>query len=286
MTTADRTSPDSPDLPSRTMVARGTSGIEGGMTALVTGASSGIGEQFARRLAARRVHLVLTARDRERLERLAAELRAAEGVSVLVVPTDLSVPGGADELVEAVTSQGTRIDLLINNAGVGFQGRFVDQDPTAISGEIQLDCASLVALTRRLLPDMLSRRRGGVINLASTAAFQPLPTMAIYAASKAFVLSFTEALWVETAHTGVRVMALCPGPTETRFFETANPAKPFLTRGRQSPAQVADFALRRFERGRRPSVIPGVSNRLRASGHRFMPRPLMARIAQRTVRAS
>jgi short-subunit dehydrogenase len=286
MTTAHRRSTDSPELPGRTMVARGTAGIEAGMTALVTGASSGIGEQFARRLAGRRVHLVLAARNRERLERLAAELRAADGVSVHVVPADLSVPAGADELVEAVTSHGASIDLLINNAGVGFQGRFVDQDPAAISREIQLDCASLVALTRRLLPDMLSRRRGGVINLASTAAFQPLPTMAIYAASKAFVLSFTEALWVETAQTGVRVMALCPGPTETGFFETANPAKQFLTRGRQSPAHVADFALRRFERGRRPSVIPGAGNRLRASGYRLLPRPLMARMAERTVRAS
>ena len=258
--------------------------IEAGDTALVTGASSGIGEQFARRLAGRGVHLVLAARNRERLERLAAELRATGGVSVLVVPADLSVPGGADALVDAVTAHGARIDLLINNAGVGSQGRFVDQDPAVITREIQLDCVSLVALTRRLLPDMLDRGRGGVINVASTAAFQPVPTMATYAAGKAFVLSFTEALWVETMHTGVRMMALCPGPTQTAFFDTANPNQQFLTRRRQSPAQVAEFALRRFERGRAPSVIPGLGNRLKASGHRFLPRPLMARISGRIVR--
>ena len=264
-------------------MSRNTHLIEAGMTALVTGTSGGIGEHFARQLAARGVHLVLAARNRDRLELLAAELRANHGVSVLVVPVDLSIPGGIDELVDAATASGAAIDLLINNAGVGFKGAFVEEDPEGISRMIQLDCGSLVALTRRLLPNMLNRERGGVINVASTAAYQPVPTMAAYAACKAFVLSFTEALWVETAHTGVRVMALCPGATDTRFFETANPSTEFMTR-RQSPAQVADFALRRFERGRRPSVVPGLANRLAAACYRFIPRPLMARIATLSVR--
>lgn len=250
-------------------MSRDTNLIEAGMAALVTGASGGIGEHFARQLAARGVHLVLVARNRERLEQLAAELRAAHGVSVLVAPVDLSVPGGVDELVDAVTATGAGVDLLINNAGVGFKGPFVEEDPEAISRMIQLDCGSLVALTRRLLPEMINRGHGGLINVASTAAFQPVPTMATYGACKAFVLSFTEALWVETADTGVRVMALCPGATATRFFETANPSTEFMTR-RQPPAQVADFALRRFERGRRPSVVPGLANRLTASCYRFI----------------
>jgi Short-chain dehydrogenases of various substrate specificities len=260
--------------------------IEPGMTALVTGASGGIGEQFARQLAGRGVHLVLAARSRERLERIAGELRAAHGVFVRVAAADLSVPAGVDEVVDIALAGGAHVDLLINNAGVAYQGQFVDQDPEAISRQLQLDCTSLVGFTRRLLPDMLSRGRGGVLNVASTAAFQPVPTMTTYAACKAFVLSFTEALWAETAHTGVRVMAVCPGPTETRFFETANPTTPFLTRGRQSPADVAEFALGKFERGHRPSVVPGVGNRLQATGYRFLPRSLVARVGERVLGAA
>jgi short-subunit dehydrogenase len=128
---------------------------------------------------------------------------------------------------------GVTVDLLVNNAGFASYGPFADEDPDRLAREIQLNCSALVALTARLLPPMLARGRGGVLNVASTAGFQPVPTMAVYGASKAFVLSFTEALWAETRASGVRVLALCPGPTQTRFFETAGNGKEFLTRGRR-----------------------------------------------------
>ncbi len=147
-----------------------------------------------------------------------------------------------------------------------------------------IPCRETVTLTRRFVPGMVARRRGGIINVASTAGFQPIPTMATYAASKAFVLSFTEALWAETEAAGVRVMTLCPGPTETRFFETAAPAEQFLTRGRQSADHVAALALRHFDSSRQPTLIPGAANRLLASGYRIMPRGAMAHMAERTVR--
>lgn len=260
--------------------------IEAGMTALVTGASSGIGEQFARQLADRGAQLVLVARNRQRLEDLATDLRRRhDGLTVSVHPTDLAEAAGASQLVGTLESTGVAVDLLINNAGVGSYGSFVDEDPGAIAREIQLDCLSLVALARAFLPGMMTRRRGGIINVASTSGFQPVPTMAVYSASKAFVLSFTEALWAETKASGVRVMALCPGPTETRFFETANPTKQFLTRGRQSPEQVAAFALRKFDTSRGPTVIPGAANHLIASGYRVAPRALMPFVAEHYARA-
>ena len=269
------------------MATRNHSAIEAGMTALVTGASSGIGEQFARRLADRGVHLVLVARNRQRLDDLAADLRRSDdGLSVSVHVADLAEAASAEQLAGDLASSGVTVDVLINNAGVGSHDRFADQDPGAIVREIQLNCVSLVTLTRQLLPGMIARRRGGIINVSSTAGFQPIPTMAVYAASKAFVLSFTEALWAETAAAGVRVMALCPGPTETRFFEIADPAKQFLTRGRQSPEHVAEVALHSFDTGRGPTVIPGIANRLLASGYRVMPRAAMARMAERNVRSS
>ncbi len=129
-------------------------------------------------------------------------------------------------------------------------------------------------------------RRGGVTNGASTAGFQPVPTLATYAATKAFVLSFTEALWAETEGSGVRVMTLCPGPTETRFLGTAASTEQFLTRGRQSADHVAGVSLHHFERSHRPTFIPGAANRLLASGYRIMPRAMMAHLAERTVRAT
>jgi len=249
-------------------------------TALVTGASGGIGEQFARQLAAHGASLALAARSTDRLYALAAELRQAHpAASINVITCDLSDPGGPQQLVDDLTAAGTTIDLLVNNAGIGSYGRFASSDTAAAAAQIQLNCTSLVALTSRLLPAMLSRGRGGVINVASTSAFQPVPRMAVYGATKAFVLSFPEALWVETKDTGVHVLALCPGPTSTAFFDTASPDQAFLTRGRQSPQQVVTLALRAFRAGRGPTVISGTANRLSSSGYRLLPRAAIARIA-------
>ena len=259
--------------------------IQTGTTALITGASGGIGEQFARQLANRNVNLVLVARTEERLRALAADLEHTHpGLSATVVVADLSTDDAPAAVTDKLEQSGVTVDLLINNAGVGSLGRFVDADRDAVLREIQLNCVSLVALTSRLLPGMLARNQGGVINLASTAAFQPVPTMAVYAASKAFVLSFTEALWAETKHSAVRILALCPGPTETQFFQIASAEKEFLTRGRETPDRVVAAALRAYESGRGASFIPGITDRMLASGYRFVPRQVMVRIAERNVR--
>ena len=253
-------------------------------TTLVTGASSGIGEQFALQLGRRGHNLVLTARSEDRLHTLARQLRSDHpGIEVEVIAADLAEPGSGAALNAELTVRGVEVDVLINNAGFGSHNPVAAEDPDNLAREIQLNCSSLVDLTARLLPAMLERDRGGVLNVASTAAFQPLATMAVYAATKAFVLSFTEALWAETRTTGVRVMALCPGATETGFFEATG--KEFLTSGRQSADRVAEFGLRAFFNGNAPTVIPGMANNLAATGYRFLPRAVMARFAGSRVRA-
>jgi uncharacterized protein len=225
--------------------------IQAGTTALITGASGGIGEQFARQLANRNVNLVVVARTEEPLRALAGELeRTHPGLSPTVVVADLANDDSPAAVTDKLEQSGVTVDLLINNAGIGSLGRFVDEDRDAVLREIKLNCVSLVALTSRLLRGMLARNQGGVINLASTAAFQPVPTMAVYAASKAFVLSFTGALWAETKQSAVRILALCPGPTETQFFQTASAEKQFLTRGRETPDRVVAAALGAYESGR------------------------------------
>ncbi|MFM8598327.1 MAG: SDR family NAD(P)-dependent oxidoreductase [Mycobacterium sp.] len=253
-------------------------------TVLVTGASSGIGEQFALQLGRRGHSLVLTARSEDKMRALAGRLRTENpGIGVEVIAADLAQPGTAAALTTELTARGIDVDILINNAGFGSHNPVAEEDPDNLAREIQLNCSSLVDLTARLLPAMLRRDRGGVLNVASTAAFQPLAGMAVYAATKAFVLSFTEALWAETRTTGVRVVALCPGATETGFFDAAG--KEFLTSGRQTPDHVAEFGLRAFFNGRGPTVIPGVANKLGATGYRFVPRAALARFAGARVRA-
>ncbi|MBU3750794.1 MAG: SDR family oxidoreductase, partial [Mycobacterium sp.] len=190
-------------------------------TALVTGASSGIGEQFALQLGRRGHNVVLTARSEGKMEDLARRLQAEHpDIDVTVIGADLAEPGSGAALTAELAARGIEVDVLINNAGFGSHNPLAEEDPENLAREIQLNCSSLVDLTARLLPAMLERDRGGVLNVASTAAYQPLATMAVYGATKAFVLSFTEALWAETRTTGVRVMALCPGATETGFFQT------------------------------------------------------------------
>ena len=256
----------------------------GEQTALVTGASSGIGEQFALQLGRRGHNLILSARSVDKMQALATRLRTENpGIAVEVIAADLAEPGGAAALTGEVAARGIDVDILINNAGFGSHNPVAEEDPDNLAREIQLNCSSLVDLTARLLPAMLQRDRGGVLNVASTAAFQPLAGMAVYAATKAFVLSFTEALWAETRTTGVRVVALCPGATETGFFDAAG--KEFLTSGRQTADHVAEFGLRAFFNGRGPTVVPGLANKLGANGYRFVPRAALARFAGARVRA-
>jgi hypothetical protein len=251
-------------------------------TALVTGASSGIGAEFAGQLAAQGVNLVLVARRADWLEALRGRLLERHPtLRVDIMAADLAAVGATADLAAKLHGAGQHIDVLVNNAGVGFHRPFADEPAAEVAAEIHLNCGALVDLTARFLPGMRKARRGMVINLASTSAFQPVPMMAVYAATKAFVLSFTEAVWWESRGSGVRVLALCPGATQTEFFDRSNAA--FMTHGRQSAARVVAAALAAVD-GSSPTVVPGGMNKLRAMGYRLMPRSVMSRLAERTVR--
>jgi hypothetical protein len=244
--------------------------------ALVTGASSGIGADLARALAARRYDLLIVARGKERLQELAQEL-SRRGATVHVEVEDLAVPGAAARLTERVQAAGHQVDVLVNNAGFGLAGPFHQSSPAELTGMIGVNVTALTELSRAFLPGMVERRRGGILNVASVAAFQPGPFMAVYYASKAYVLSFSEALWEECRGTGVTVTALCPGPVETGFAERAAMLDTRLFESRLMPkmpsARVAELGVARFLRGQRV-VIPGLASNLIANGSRLTPHRL------------
>jgi short-subunit dehydrogenase len=252
-----------------------------GQTALITGASSGIGAIYARELAKGGADLILVARREDRLEALAVELRA-QGRRVDVLAADLAVPGAAGQLADRVGALGRTVDILVNNAGIGTHSAVAATDPERLTAQVQLNCVALVDLTRRFLPGMTERGRGTIINVASTAAHQPLPHMAVYGATKAFVLSFTEALWAEAKPAGVRVIAICPGATGTEFFE-ANGTQDAAVGLIRTPEQVVATSLRGLRRGR-PSVIDGTLNAVVALLPRLMPRRVVIAVAGRAVR--
>jgi uncharacterized protein len=235
------------------------------MVTLITGASTGIGAEFARQFAARGHDLVVVARSADKLEQLAAQLRQAHGVQVTVVAMDLSVPTAARDLWQRTTELGLEVDVLINNAGFGTHSDVAEADPDRLEDAVELNCRTLVGTTARYLPAMRARGRGTIVNIASTAAFQPLPQMAVYGASKAFVLSFTEALWAEEREHGIRVLAVCPGLTDTPFFELAGEAAASAASGSaalaltRSPQQVVEHTIRALS-GRKPSFVDGVAN--------------------------
>ena len=253
-----------------------------GQRALVTGASSGIGAAFARELARRGADLVLVARSADKLTALAAELKSSFGVSADVAVADLARPAAADDLVAELSARDLQIDILVNNAGFGFFAPLHRADGAVLSGMVALNVAALVDLTRLYLPGMLERDRGAIINVGSTAGFQPVPYMAVYGATKAFVLSFTEALWAETRSTGVRVAALCPGSTDTGFFDVAG--EDAQVGRRISPERVVQAALRTLDRRRSTVVTGGAGNWLLTNSPRLAPRQLVARMAERTMR--
>ena len=251
-------------------------------TSLVTGASSGIGEAFARALAARGSNLVLVARTAARLSALASELAAKHCVRADAVPADLADPAAPDAIVAELAARGIEIDTLINNAGFGTYGAFAELDARRERDEVIVNAYAPVALTRALLPGMIARRRGAIVNVASTAAFQPVPYMATYGATKAFLLSFGEALAEEVRPFGVRVVVLCPGQTDTPFFAGIDEAR--IGRARTSE-QVVATALRALDRNQ-VVVVDGVSNYLLANSIRFVPRRWVARIGARMQRPS
>lgn len=243
-----------------------------GTTALITGASSGLGAALAQALADRGAHLILVARRKNELNEFAETLRGPGGVRVARYDQDLAKPGAGTDLAARVAADGLTVDTLINNAGVGTHGDFAIQDPDALAAEVQLDVATVVELTRALLPQMLASGRGALVNIASTSAYQPTPAMAVYGASKAFVLSFTEALAYETRRSKLKVLAVSPGPMRTPFFDKLGTTRPGVGQW-QNPEQVADFTLRTLDRRcPPPSVISGALNAVPVNAARLAPR--------------
>jgi short-subunit dehydrogenase len=247
--------------------------------ALVTGASSGIGEQFARSLAARGHDLALVARRADRLERLSSELPA----EAHVIPCDLATD--AASLADRVAELGLQVSLLVNNAGFGTSGPFLEHDPKRDAEQVRLNCEAVVTLTHAFLPGMVERRRGGIINVASTAGMQPIPYESVYAATKAFAISFTDALHTELRGSGVRILAVNPGPVPTEWQDVAGyePDRVAVVPGKITAEQVVSEALDAYDRGRR-SVIPGRVIRWFLNATRPAPRPIQLRVTERLYR--
>jgi len=253
-----------------------------GKWALVSGASSGIGWAFARELAAAGAHLVLTARRKQRLQKLRGELRSAHGVEIEVLAADLGEPNAPQEIFAFTEERGISVDLLINNAGVGSYGEFGSSDVALELGIVEVNCRAVVHLTRLYLPGMVERRSGGILIVSSTAAYQAVPYMATYAASKAFDLLFAEALAREVERYGVRVCALCPGPTASEFQKVAGVPDEIVVN--LEPAEgVARVGLRALAAGEH-SVISGFLNRVGVEVQRIAPRRLVTSAAERLFR--
>ncbi|MGH2925925.1 MAG: SDR family NAD(P)-dependent oxidoreductase [Solirubrobacterales bacterium] len=250
-------------------------------TALVTGASSGIGEQFARQLSARGWDVALVARRADRLERLAGELPA----KAHVVPCDLAQD--AEALAGRVAELGIEVGLLVNNAGFGTSGPFVEHDPSRDADQVRVNCEAIVILSHAFLPAMVERRSGGIINVASTAGMQPLPYESVYAATKAFAVSFTDALHTELRGSGVRILAVNPGPVPTEWQQVAgyDAERVGVVPGKVPAEQVVSEALHAFDEGRR-SVIPGRMMRWVMRVTRPSPRAIQLRITERIYRPS
>jgi uncharacterized protein len=251
-------------------------------TSLITGASSGIGEAFARRFAALGRNVLLVARSEDKLVSLCNELGRINSIRAQYVAMDLSKPESPARLLKETEARGLVIDMLVNNAGFGSMGEFTDLDLGRELDMIDLNVKALVDLTYQFLSPMRARKHGTIINVASTAGFQPVPFMATYAATKAFVLNFSEALWEENRPHGVHVMALCPGVTETNFFEAARIQMPPM-RAAQTPEDVVDTALRGLARSK-SHIVSGWTNLLMIESERLVPRSLVARMAGRVLR--
>ena len=252
-------------------------------TTLITGASSGIGAAFARKLAARGRNVLLVARSEDKLIALCNELGRLTSIRAQYLALDLTKPDDRLQLFDETKKRELEIDMLINNAGFGSMGDFVKLDLEREVEMIELNVTALVELTQRFLGPMRERQRGTIINVASTAGFQPVPYMATYAATKAFVLSFSEALWDENRMHGIHVMALCPGVTETNFFEAAGIDRPPM-RTVQTPEEVVETALRALHR-QKSLVISGWANWFVVEAERFVPRSMVTKVAGNALRS-
>jgi short-subunit dehydrogenase len=262
-----------------------TDGTGGGgrQTALITGASGGIGLELARLFAAGGYDLVLVARSAGRLEELAGELRGRHGVAARALAKDLAAPESPEEIFRELEAAGVAVDVLVNNAGFATFGPFVEIDLGKELEELQLNVVTLTHLTKKFLPGMLARRRGGVLNVASTAGFQPGPLMAVYYATKAYVISFSEALAEELGGTGLTVSVLCPGPTETGFQRRAGMENSRLFSGLLRVADAASVARAGYEgfRAGKRVVIPGLINKAGVQAIRATPRALATKVIKK-----
>ncbi|NJL86810.1 MAG: SDR family oxidoreductase [Leptolyngbyaceae cyanobacterium SM1_1_3] len=244
-------------------------------TVLITGASAGIGEAFARALATQKYDLVLVARSEDKLSAIAEQLAAQHSIRTHVIAQDLTLPNAASTVAAAVESKGLSVDWLINNAGFGRYGEFTQVDRQTHLQMVQLNVTALVDLTYHFLPAMQQRRSGCILNVSSTAAFQPIPYMSIYAATKAFILSFSEALWVENQDYDIKVLAVCPGPTKSQFVDRANFPDSMAKRMGQnydSSEEVVRDALKALDRGQSTVVTGSFSNKVVATLPRLLPR--------------
>jgi len=257
-------------------------------TALITGASSGIGAEFARQLAKQKQDLILVARSRDKLQRLGEDLQQQYGIRAEVIAQDLTEPGASLSLHHQVQALELPIDLLVNNAGFGDYGPFAEAQLDRQTSMIQLNITALVELTHLFLPAMLERRQGGVINVSSIGGFQPMPYWSVYAASKAFVLSFSEALWAEVKDQGVKVLALCPGPTESEFFKIAQVPGNADMGGKlsqlDSPQDVVKAALAALKNRQANVVTGGIMNQVIVNMSRLMPREALVSLIEQQFR--
>ena len=247
-------------------------------TALITGASGGIGAAFATELAQRQHNLILVARSEAKLQQLAAQLQQEFNILVEIIVQDLTAPGATTAVFDAVVQKGWTVDLLVNNAGFGDYGAFADRPLAKQVEMIQLNIVALVELSHLFLSEMRQRRSGSIINVASIAAFQPMPYLSIYAATKAFVLSFSEALWAENKDLGIRVLAVCAGPTESDFFKAAEfPPSLASSSGQKlvSADEVVRDALKALDKKQSNVVTGGFLNQIIVNMPRFMPRQLL-----------
>ena len=252
-----------------------------GKWALVTGASAGIGIALARELAKHGAKLILTARRIDRLEALAAELKA-NGAEVRVVAADLNDPAAPQQIYDATEGAGLAVDILINNAGLGQHGAFSESPVDQELSQVKVNCEAMVRLTRLFVPRMVERRRGWIMILASTASFQPVPYLTTYAATKAFDRFFALGLAAEVARFGVKVTALCPGPTESEFFQVAR-SENFMPGGKQSAEEVARLGIAALAQGRR-TIVPYFAGKLTAQLVRFLPVGLITHMVEKKAR--
>jgi len=249
-------------------------------TALITGASGGIGYDLAKEFASHGYNVVLVARSKEKLEQLAQELRTTYGIQATVLTQDLGAPAAPQQIFDQLTQAGITVDVLVNNAGFASYGFFHEADTQKELDMIQLNVMALVYLTRLFLPGMVARRSGKILNVASTAAFQPGPLMAVYYATKAFVLSFSEAIANELKDSGVTVTALCPGPTESGFqARAAMEDSKLVQSGLMDSMTVAQAGYEGLMQGK-TVVIPGLFNKVGAVAPRFVPRKMVTQVVR------